>query len=448
MTGSQNGLQQEGQSHMRSIDLFAGCGGLALGLKRSGWNTLFAIERDPMAFETLSKNMIEPGAPFQAFEDWPAWVPQSHLDLVEMLGDEKTRKKLSGLRGKVDLVAGGPPCQGFSVGGSRDGEDTRNTLVFNMLDFVGLVEPKVVLIENVEGIARRFVSKPSQAGQVVSVADQVIEVLDNMGYLATYHVVDASDFGVPQVRRRVAIIGIRNAGLTERELNILAVEALKNAAVDVRRRNGLPLSGKISVSDAIADLAGAETVPCADSAGFEAGTYLEATSDYIKLMRTGVAADALPNSHRYSEHGERVQALYELAHSSEHKGRLPKKFLLAAGTKKNKKVLLDPDEVVSTITTHPDEFIHYAHPRNVTVREMARLQSFPDLFTFHGRYTINGPRRKFDVARCSQVGNAVPPLMGEGLGLAIKSILGKLKAIGKKPVSKRVASESKAEATA
>ena len=109
---------------------------------------------------------------------------------------------------------------------------------------------------------------------------------------------------------------------------------------------------------------------------------------------------------------------------------------------------MDPAAVVSTITTHPDEFIHYAYPRNVTVREMARLQSFPDLFTFHGRYTINGPRRKFDVARCSQVGNAVPPLMGEGLGLAIKEILGKLSAADKKPVSKRVASESVAEATA
>jgi DNA (cytosine-5)-methyltransferase 1 len=434
---------------MRSIELFAGCGGLALGLKRSGWKSMFAVERDPMAFETLSKNMIEPGSPFRAFDEWPAWVPKSHLDLVEMLGNDETRRRLSSLRGKVDLVAGGPPCQGFSVGGSRDGEDTRNTLVFSMLEFVRLVEPKVVLIENVEGIARRFVSKPGQTNALVSVADQAIEVLHDMGYSATYHVVDASDFGVPQARRRVAIIGILNAGITERELNVLAAESLKSASVEVRRRNGLPLSGKITVSDAIADLAGSKTVPCPDSAGFDAGTYLEPASDYIKLMKIGVAADALPNSHRYSKHGERVRALYELAHSSEHKGRLPKEFLLAAGTKKDKKVLLDPAEVVSTVTTHPDEFIHYAHPRNITVREMARLQSFPDLFTFHGRYTINGPRRKFDVARCSQVGNAVPPLMGEGLGLAIKDILGKLKAADKKkPTSKRIATARMAEATA
>ena len=92
-------------------------------------------------------------------------------------------------------------------------------------------------------------------------------------------------------------------------------------------------------------------------------------------------------------------------------------------TKKDKKVLIDPNVVVSTITTHPDEFIHYIEPRNVTVREMARLQSFPDDFHFHGRYTINGPRRKLDVARCSQVGNAVPPLMAHGIGLAVRYLL-------------------------
>ena len=96
---------------------------------------------------------------------------------------------------------------------------------------------------------------------------------------------------------------------------------------------------------------------------------------------------------------------------------------MANNTKKDKKVLIDPASPVSTITTHPDEFIHYAEARNVTVREMARLQSFPDDFHFHGRYTINGPRRKLDVARCSQVGNAVPPLMAQGIGLAVKALL-------------------------
>ena len=131
-------------------------------------------------------------------------------------------------------------------------------------------------------------------------------------------------------------------------------------------------------------------------------------------------------SHRFSKHGPDVQRLYTLAHDTQPPGRLPKQFLLDNGTKKDKKVLLDQDAPVSTITTHPDEYIHYLEPRNITVREMARLQSFPDDFKFYGRYTINGPRRRFDVARCSQVGNAVPPLMAEGIGLALKSVLAAL----------------------
>ena len=94
------------------------------------------------------------------------------------------------------------------------------------------------------------------------------------------------------------------------------------------------------------------------------------------------------------------------------------------GTKKNKKFLIDKHKPVSTITTHPDEFIHYSHPRNITVREMARFQSFPDAFQFKGRYTVNGDRRQFDVPRCSQVGNAVPPMLAEALGMTLKEALG------------------------
>jgi DNA (cytosine-5)-methyltransferase 1 len=146
-------------------------------------------------------------------------------------------------------------------------------------------------------------------------------------------------------------------------------------------------------------------------------------------MREGHEPSAPPNSHRFSVHGARIQAMYEAAHNSQARGRLRRDFMLSFGTKKDKKVLLDPDLPASTITTHPDEFIHYSEPRNVTVREMARLQSFPDNFYFYGRYTINGPRRRFDVARCSQVGNAVPPLLARMIGVALGQML-----MGRMPV--------------
>jgi DNA (cytosine-5)-methyltransferase 1 len=136
-------------------------------------------------------------------------------------------------------------------------------------------------------------------------------------------------------------------------------------------------------------------------------------------MRREISSTAIPNSHRFSVHGEQILNLYRAAHATQPKGRLSKKFLLSMGTKKDKKAVLDAGAPASTITTHPDEFIHYAIPRNITVREMARLQSFPDDFWFYGRYTINGERRRFDVARCSQVGNAVPPLLARAVGLAL-----------------------------
>lgn len=406
---------------MRCIELFAGCGGLALGLHRSGWEGLFAIERDPMAFETLRQNMLKSDAPYRAFEAWPDWLPQRNLDLIEVLEDRSMRRHLTRLRGTITLVAGGPPCQGFSVGGRRDGGDERNALVYRMLEFVKLTEPEAVLIENVEGMARRFVSKPGQGA--LSVADDAIARLEAMGYTAALEIIDASDFGVPQARRRVVVIGVRQAEISAQQLKLVASRALRNASKQVRARHDLPADRPITVKEAISDLAGTKRVPCPDSSGFEAGTYTVAKSHYAKLMREGLPAEALPNSHRFSKHGPGIQRLYELAHRTQPRGRLSKTFLLENGTKKDKKVLLDPGTPVSTITTHPDEFIHYLHPRNVTVREMARLQSFPDRFTFHGRYTINGPRRRFDVARCSQVGNAVPPLMAEGIGLALFDVL-------------------------
>ncbi|SEK03673.1 DNA (cytosine-5)-methyltransferase 1 [Sphingobium sp. AP50] len=403
-----------------SIELFAGCGGLALGLHRAGWNGLFAVERDAMAFETLEANLVGDSAPFKAFGQWPSWMPRQNTDLVALLSDDNYRENLSKLRGTVDLVAGGPPCQGFSVGGKRDGEDERNSLVYRMLDFVELVQPRAVLIENVEGMARRFVSKPGSAGG--SVAEDAIAKLEDLGYIASYHLINSADFGVPQARKRVAIIGLLSPAMSRQALHEITAIALAEAAKAVRLEHGLPADGNISVKDAIDDLSSARLVPSPDSPRFKSGIYTSAKSAYAKLMREGVPSGAIPDSHRMTIHGETVRELYELAHSTQKPGRLSKEFLLANGTKKDKKVLLDSSAVVATITTHPDEYIHYKFPRNITVREMARLQSFPDRFTFHGRYTINGPRRKFDVARCSQVGNAVPPLMGEGLGRAILKI--------------------------
>jgi DNA (cytosine-5)-methyltransferase 1 len=407
---------------MRShVDLFAGCGGLSLGLHRAGWEGLFAVEKDPMAFETLRQNQLVPGAPFPGFQHWPNWIPQEPLRAEWLLDGSENRRRLRALRGEVFLVSGGPPCQGFSVGGARIGSDQRNDLVHRLLEILGILEPPVVVIENVEGITRRFVSRPGFSD--AAPADHVCAELRRLGYSVDYSVVDTSRFGVPQVRRRVLIIGFHRAAFASEDLAGLLPAALEEIRPKFLRQLGLPSDRAITVREALHDLAGRRHVPCPDSHGFLSGTYVSARSAYAKIMRIGVSKGDIPNSHRFSHHGERIAEIYRSAHKTQPSGRLPKSFLLSWGTKKDKKVLLDPERPASTITTHPDEFIHYTEPRNISVREMARLQSFPDQFFFFGRYTINGPRRRFDVARCSQVGNAVPPFLAQAVGLAIHRIV-------------------------
>jgi DNA (cytosine-5)-methyltransferase 1 len=380
---------------------------------------MFAIEKDPMAFETLRQNMLLPHSPYAGFGEWPAWLPRAPRSVGDLLA-KKERARLAELRGKVGLIAGGPPCQGFSVGGRRNGQDERNELVHRMLEIVAIVRSPLVLVENVEGIARPFISRPG--GSKEAVADQVVARLEELGYDAAFSIVDASDFGVPQVRRRVLIVGLHRDHFTEEETRFPSV--LEDVRIEMLRGLRLPYRRKVTVGEAIEDLAGEHRVECPDSPGFMSAAYRAEPpgAAYGRLMRRGIPASTVPDSHRLSKHGDRIRALYERAHATQPPGRLSKAFLLSQGTKKDKKVLLDAKAPASTITTHPDEFIHYREPRNISVREMARLQSFPDDFTFHGRYTINGPRRRFDVARCSQVGNAVPPLLGRAVGLALARI--------------------------
>ena len=403
------------------IELFAGCGGLSLGLHKAGWDGKFAIERDPMAFETLRQNMLTSHAPYTAFAEWPEWLEQKNQPIEELLDSEACRRELSLHKEKVTLLAGGPPCQGFSVGGIRDGKDNRNSLVHRMLELVELMSPQLVLIENVEGITRRFFSKPGILA--MSPADGIVQTLSRFGYEACYHVLDASRFGVPQTRRRVFIVGIKRALPGAKVFANYFSELMKNSREDFLINLGLPNNRFITAFEAIDDLSSGESVSCPDSEKFMSCRYTKAESAYAKLMRCKIPTGAVPDSHRFSHHGDRILKFYRVAHKTQSPGRLSKEFLREQGTKKDKKVLLDPHKPSSTITTHPDEFIHYEHPRNITVREMARFQSFPDNYSFHGRYTINGPRRRFDVARCSQVGNAVPPLLAQAVGTVLKQIV-------------------------
>ena len=420
------------------IDLFAGCGGLSLGLHWANWKGLFAIEKDTMAFETFFKNMIVPKASYQHFTDWPDWLPQTAHPIEVMLENPGYREQLAKFKEKVFLVTGGPPCQGFSVGGARREHDPRNQLAFKFLEFVSIVQPKFVMIENVEGILRPF--KAGFNGSKKSPADCIKEELAKYGYSVGHIVASAVDCGVPQLRKRVIILGIRECP-SEIDVSKLFGACFANAAGAQLKLLNLPLEHPVTVGEALEDLAGNNLVDCPDSPKYQTCKYLPPISVYAKLMRKNCLKEIIPNSHRFSCHGVKVLELYKKIHATQMPGRISKEFLLANGTKSDKKVLLDTSLPATTITTHPDEQIHFKYPRNISVREMARLQSFPDDFHFFGRYTLNGPRRKLDVSRNAQVGNAIPPLLGMALGNSIELLLKTLETGDARKYSKDVATQ-------
>ena len=404
------------------IDFFSGCGGLSLGLGYAGWKGLFAIEKDPMAYKTFFHNFVDERAPYQHFEDWPSWLEKTNHAIEDVLDNPEMRGHLEGLRGKVALVAGGPPCQGFSVAGARNGNDPRNLLVFKQIDAIRLLRPLVCIVENVGGFARKFVNQPIY-GINVSIADSAMKEIEELGYNVGRVTINAADYGVPQLRERVIIFGVLKEFAGTLSAAKLLTDCLKSVSITQRRGLGLPTDRYVNVEEALGDLSGDDKVADPEFPKYKTVKYLPAKGSYQELMRRRVGGRETPNCHRLNNHSEKSVALYRKAIETQPPGRLSREFLYENGCHSNKRFVLDVSRPSSTLTTAPEELIHYSHPRVVTLREMARLQSFPDDFEFQGRYTLNGPARGVDVPRNAQIGNAIPPLVGMALGTVVKRII-------------------------
>jgi DNA (cytosine-5)-methyltransferase 1 len=332
------------------------------------------------------------------------------------------------LRGKVDVLAGGPPCQGFSTFGRRVAADPRNQLFRTYIDVVKAVRPKIVLIENVRGIQFRFKTSESTKGNKsggVIYAEKIMAALQGAEYHPLKIQVTASDFCVPQVRPRVIILGFCKKLWRSNELPDIEGE-LEEVRRNFSKRLGLR-KGRISVEDAISDLQRDEKTvePCPEMPRFEQGRHTRPRTSYQRLMH-GKLNGALADSHRFARHGkETVEAFtYYLASCPKGKKLEPSDRGRFAN-KKHTVYVLDPKKPAPTVTTLPDDMVHFSEPRILTVREMARLQSFPDWFEFKGKYTTGGNRRTKECPRYTQVGNAVPPLMGEAIANVLQELLGK-----------------------
>lgn len=338
------------------IDLFCGCGGLSLGFEHAGYNILLGIDMWEDALITYRYNH-----------------PKGNTLCADLssLSPEMVKEKIGGQH--VDLIIGGPPCQGFSIAGKRIVNDERNSLYKSFVRMVAFFKPEAFLLENVPNIL-------SIGGGAVREA--IVNDFSKLGYNVTYKVLLAADYGVPQNRRRAIFVGMSNGNKFEFPVPTVLTPVTSKEAI-----SDLPEEG-------IEDGGDYPTPPL---------------TDYQKLMRQG--SDKLYN-HEITIHNNRTKEIIAMVPDGGNYKDLPIEL------QKTRKVHIAWTRMNSkrpsmTIDTGHFHHFHYEYNRVPSVRESARLQSFPDTFVFIGNKT----------SKLKQVGNAVPPLMAEAIANEIKKQL-------------------------
>ena len=335
------------------VDLFCGCGGLSKGFEEAGYNILVGVDFEQSALNTYNHN----GA------------VGLRLDLSEPESFDAIVDAVDGRL--VDIIIGGPPCQGFSLTGPRNIDDQRNKLYLAMIETVRRFKPKAFLIENVPGMANLYGG---------AVKEEIIRRFTQMGYKVSCKIVCAADYGVPQIRKRLVFIGLRDSKVSY------------EFPVPYR----LP-DNYLTCEDAISDLPA-----LVDTLGEEVGKYeMEPLNDFQKLMRG--ACTTLYN-HTAINHKQFVKDVIALVPDGGNYKDLPSgvgesRTFHMAWTRLNSK------KPARTVDTGHRNLFHYKYNRCPTVRESARIQTFPDDFVFLGN---RGQQNK-------QVGNAVPVLMAKAL---------------------------------
>lgn len=333
------------------IDLFCGCGGLSKGFLDAGFDVILGVDNDKSSLKTFELNHANSKS---------LNIDLSRNDSSAIISDTVNHAQ-------IDVIVAGPPCQGFSVTGPRNFDDKRNKLYLAVIDLVHKLKPKAFLIENVPGLANLY------GGQV---KEEIIKRFSDQ-FNVSVQILLAADYGVPQMRKRVFFVGLRkDLGIFEFPVKILEPE------------------NYISCSDAISDLPNREL-----DLGLEIDAYSrDPQTEYQKTMRGN---NYVLYNHVATNHSDIVKDVINLVPEGGNYRDLPKgigehrKFHEAWTRYHSKK----PSRTIDT--GHRNHF-HYKFNRVPTIRENARLQSFPDTFIFYGSRTDQN----------RQVGNAVPPLLG------------------------------------
>ena len=403
------------KKQLKYIDLFSGCWGLSLGFYNSGlWHGSFAVEKSQMAFDTLKYNLIDKNNHF----DWPDEISCKEHEINELL--ETKEDYLQSLQGKIDLVAWWPPCQGFSTAWKRVEDDIRNSLVHSYINFVKLVQPKAIFFENVKGFDLEFQKNKVKWKRF---SEEVKEQLRHIGeywYDVDGMMLNFSHYGIPQARKRYILVWIRNDIATAK--NIAAKDFFLELNINsekILKKKWLTKSARII--DAISDLEkrnGYEQSPDGWK-WFMHWKYGQPNSALQKYLRWDIES-MLVDSHRFARHSEetknRFQRMIDTYHTEDGVDK-------DATTKKRNQIVLNQALPSPTLTTLPDDYLHYNEPRILTVREYARIQTFNDWFQIRWKYTTGGKLRKQETPRYTQMGNAIPPLFAEQAGIILHKLI-------------------------
>jgi DNA (cytosine-5)-methyltransferase 1 len=350
---------------MYAIDLFAGCGGLSKGFMDAGFDVIVGVDNDAAALNTFKLN--HNGATALNAD----LSKQETFDEIKRIAGNRT----------IDVIIAGPPCQGFSLTGPRNFDDKRNKLYLAVFEMVKQYNPQAFIIENVPGMATLYKGE---------IKKEILKRFKALGYNVESKILLAADYGVPQMRKRLIFMGIR------KDLGSPCFPTATFTADTYR-----------TCRDAISDLPA-----LTDTLGQEECEYpCEPKTEYQRIMRGNCT---VLHNHTATNHTKMVKDTIALVPEGGNYKDLPK------GVGESRKfneawTRYDGNKPSRTIDTGHRNHFHYEYNRVPTVRENARLQSFPDDFVFTGTRT----------QQYRQVGNAVPPLLGYHLGLAIKSIISK-----------------------
>lgn len=345
---------REKKNKFKVLDLFSGAGGLSRGFLDAGYDVILGVDFDKKALETFKKNHVG------------SEVMQ--LDLFKHENIAEIENFLNKKNYQIDVLIGGPPCQGFSLAGPRNINDKRNTLYTAMVEVAARLKPQAVILENVPGL---LLLNNGNA------AKRIVQDFSELGYNMTAKILYAPDFGVPQIRKRVFFVGLLNS---EKSFEFpLPIVSSKNY---------------VTCEEAIGDL------PALDGIlGDEIQEYnCKPISPYQKLMRKN--SKNIQN-HIGTIHDAKTIKFIAMVPEGKNYRSLPEEY---KGIYKYHEALTryHSKKPSNTINTGHRSHFHYKCNRIPTVRESARLQSFPDDFIFYGNKS----------QQYKQVGNAVPPLLG------------------------------------